>query len=132
MTEDGTGGARPVLEGDPPPPCGQHPHARAFTGEDGRKWWCCTVCGHPLRPFHPQPMWEDLDMSKLPLTEEQIHGIAEAVMEQLMPRVEEALNHAYDEGRRAGLKKAEDLVREMVRGGGNVQTALGAHTQVRP
>lgn len=113
MTDDGTGSARPVLEGDPPRPCARHPHARAHLGEDGRKWWCCTVCGHALRPFHPTTM-EDQGMSRLPLTNEQIHSIAEAVMDQLMPRFEQALEHAYDAGRRSGLAEAERIVRETV------------------
>lgn len=105
MTEDGTG-ARPVLEGDPPPPCaGQRHYAIAVRGEDGRKVWRCSICTHVLRPFHPAP-WEDTNVSKLPLTDEQVHEIAEAVMAVLMPRIEEAFEHAYDAGYRRATAEA--------------------------
>lgn len=101
--------ARPVLVGDPPPPCtGQRHYAVAKTGEDGRKTWVCITCTHVLRPFYANP-W-GVHMSKLPLTDQEVHEIAEAVMDVLMPRFEEALERMYGVGRRDGLTQAGEML----------------------
>lgn len=51
-------------------------------------------------------------MPDFPLTDAQVHDIAEAVMAELMPHVRSALEHAYAAGCRDGLKQADQMLDE--------------------
>lgn len=104
--------AHAVLAGDLPPPCpgGRH-YARAVRTVEG-KVWHCVLCRRDLRPFHPTTM-ED-EVSKLPLSDQQVHEIAEAVISELMPRFEQALEAAFRDGRRSAFAEAEQIVRREV------------------